>query len=78
MPLDADTIVLGEVGLSGEVRSVSQPSKRLGEAVRLGFRRAVMPHRNASSDTLPPGMKALGFDEVRQAVAALLGVGAAR
>ncbi len=42
-PLPADTIWIGEVGLVGEVRSVSHPRARLREAVRHGFRRAVVP-----------------------------------
>jgi len=74
-PLAPDTVVLGEVGLSGEVRSVSQPGKRLVEAARMGFRRAVMPRRNASGDALQGGIVAAGVEEVRDAVAALLGAG---
>jgi len=40
------TIVVGEVGLGGEVRAVSRLSKRLGEAARLGFKNAVIPMAN--------------------------------
>lgn len=42
-PLDPATIVFGEVGLSGEVRSVPQAEKRLKEAAKLGFTSAIMP-----------------------------------
>ena len=42
-PLPADTVILGEVGLVGEVRAVSHPAARLKEAARHGFRRAVVP-----------------------------------
>src|SRR6185436_8094777 len=38
-----DTVVVGELGLGGEVRSVPQLERRLAEAARLGFRRAVVP-----------------------------------
>jgi DNA repair protein RadA/Sms len=41
--LPADTVVVGEVGLGGELRQVPQIARRLGEAARLGFRRAVVP-----------------------------------
>lgn len=41
-----DTIVFGEVGLSGEVRAVSQAEDRLREAEKLGFRRIFLPHYN--------------------------------
>ena len=44
-PVDDDMVVLGEVGLGGEVRQVTQTSRRLAEAARLGFRRALVPAR---------------------------------
>ncbi len=45
-PVPADMIVFGEVGLSGEVRAVSQPDLRLKEAEKLGFERALVPPRH--------------------------------
>lgn len=42
-----EMVVLGEVGLSGEVRSCTQAGKRLAEAERLGFGKAILPGRNA-------------------------------
>ena len=42
-PIAPDTVVIGEVGLGGEVRQVPQGPRRLQEALRLGFRRAVVP-----------------------------------
>lgn len=41
--IDPRTVVIGEIGLSGEVRSVSQLDRRLLEASRLGFTRAIIP-----------------------------------
>jgi DNA repair protein RadA/Sms len=41
--IDADTIVLGEIGLGGEIRQVPQAARRLTEALRLGFRNAIVP-----------------------------------
>ena len=46
-PVDPNTILIGEVGLGGEVRSVGQVEKRLREAARLGFTRAVLSRHNA-------------------------------
>ena len=43
LPVAADTVVVGEVGLGGEVRQVAHTARRLAEAARLGFRRAVVP-----------------------------------
>lgn len=48
-PLAADTVVFGEIGLSGEVRSVSQMDARLKEAEKLGFSKAIMPRRRGKS-----------------------------
>jgi DNA repair protein RadA/Sms len=42
-PLPADLVSCGEVGLAGELRQVSQTQRRLSEAARLGFRRAIVP-----------------------------------
>jgi len=42
-PVDPQTFFLGEVGLSGEVRAVSQPEIRIKEAAKLGFKRCVLP-----------------------------------
>ncbi len=44
-PVAADVVLVGEVGLSGEVRSVSQIERRVAEAARLGFRRVIIPRR---------------------------------
>lgn len=42
-PLPADAVIFGEIGLSGEIRSVGQPNSRLKEAHKLGFRNAITP-----------------------------------
>jgi DNA repair protein RadA/Sms len=44
--LDPETVIVGEVGLCGEVRSVPRIEQRLKEAVRMGFKRAILPKRN--------------------------------
>ena len=43
-PLPSDMVVFGEIGLSGEIRAVSQPNLRLKEAQKLGFTNAIIPH----------------------------------
>ena len=52
-PVVADLAVLGEVGLSGEVRTVSHTSSRLKEAARLGFKRCVLPRSVRDTPDLP-------------------------
>jgi DNA repair protein RadA/Sms len=63
-----DLIVMGEVGLSGELRAVSQADRRLTEASRLGFRRAIVPERNQARLTPLPGMKVEGADTLQRAI----------
>ncbi|MDK2821554.1 MAG: hypothetical protein PWP31_1519 [Clostridia bacterium] len=48
-PLEANTLVLGEVGLAGEVRAVTQIERRIEEALRLGFTRFIIPDGNKKS-----------------------------
>jgi DNA repair protein RadA/Sms len=47
--IDQDMIVLGEIGLSGEVRSVSNLEKRIKEAEKMGFVKVIAPHNNKST-----------------------------
>ncbi|NLM09472.1 MAG: DNA repair protein RadA [Clostridiaceae bacterium] len=49
MPVDPDIVVIGEVGLTGEVRQVNQVDKRIMEAKRLGFKKCLVPSGNKSS-----------------------------
>jgi DNA repair protein RadA/Sms len=50
VPLPATTVVFGEIGLSGEVRQVSQTDLRLKEAAKLGFTKALMPRRRRADE----------------------------
>jgi DNA repair protein RadA/Sms len=53
-PIDSGTVVFGEVGLTGEVRGISQMEERIKEAARMGFNRCILPQtlsRNVSSKT---------------------------
>src|SRR5699024_11758923 len=45
-PIREDTVVFGEIGLAGELRSVSHVDQRIGEAARLGFTRCVLPYHS--------------------------------
>ncbi len=66
--LPARTLLLGEVGLAGEVRAVSQPEVRLAEAARLGFDRAILPAANARHAEAPPGIALVGVESVFEAL----------
>ncbi len=66
--LDARTLVLGEVGLAGEVRAVVQADARLAEAARLGFARALVPAGNAKHAEIPPGLEVEPVETVAEAL----------
>jgi DNA repair protein RadA/Sms len=53
-PVAADLVAIGEVGLSGEIRTVGQTIPRLKEAARLGFRRCLMPRPLRRGSEPPP------------------------
>jgi len=67
-PLRADTVLIGEVGLSGELRAVPHTAARLREAKALGFRAAVLPKRLRKSEDLPDGIKIHEARTLREAL----------
>jgi DNA repair protein RadA/Sms len=69
--VEQQVVVIGEVGLAGEVRAVRQVQQRVREAARLGFRRAVVPR--SSGGEWPPGVEVLAAATVAEALAILLG-----
>ncbi|MCJ7511584.1 MAG: DNA repair protein RadA [Anaerolineales bacterium] len=69
--IPADVALIGEIGLSGEVRSVPQLEVRLREANRLGFRRVVVPWSPSGEVQAPPGLNLLPARTLREALAAL-------
>jgi DNA repair protein RadA/Sms len=69
VPVKADSILIGEIGLSGELRMASRMSDRLSEAAKLGFKTAIMPKRLRSGGISWP--KELQVIEVRSLSQAL-------
>jgi DNA repair protein RadA/Sms len=66
--LPDDMVACGELGLGGELRQVSQTERRLAEAARMGFRRAVVP---CSAPATPDGIEAVRVGSLAEAVAVL-------
>ena len=64
----ADTVLIGEVGLSGELRMVGQMQTRLREAAKLGFKRAVVPRRLRKGEPWPDGIEIVEARSLREAV----------
>ena len=73
IPVDASTVVFGEVGLTGEVRGAMQAQTRAREAQALGFERIIMPSSNTSGLERLLGIRAVGVRTVEEALDELLG-----
>ena len=65
-PVDSRTVILGEVGLTGEVRAVSQIEVRVKEAARLGFSRCVVPKTNAKQLTKIGKMEVCAISSLKE------------
>jgi len=72
-PLPPDLAMVGEVGLSGEMRTVSQLEARLNEAAKLGFRRAIVPAGGRRGASGPQGLEVLPARSLQEALRFALG-----
>ena len=73
LPLGRDLAAVGEVGLSGEIRSVSNLNSRLSEIARLGFTRCVIPAHVKDDIRKPEGLELISVKDIREAIRATLG-----
>ncbi|MBI5267202.1 MAG: DNA repair protein RadA [candidate division Zixibacteria bacterium] len=71
-PVDHRVVVIGEVGLSGEVRGVTLSDRRVSEAAKLGFEQAIIPRANKSQISAG-GMRVTEVNEIQQAIDVILG-----
>ena len=62
-----DTLAFGEIGLAGELRSVSHADTRIAEAGRLGFRRVILPYHNLKNLSTVNGVEIIGVKTIREA-----------
>lgn len=67
-PLPADLAIVGELGLSGEVRRVGQLSARLNEAQKIGFKRVLVPRLRRGSKDIPPGLQLIEVRSLSEAL----------
>jgi DNA repair protein RadA/Sms len=67
-PPPPDMVVLGEVGLGGEVRRVAHPERRIGEAGRLGYARVLLPEANRADIARGDGPRLIGVRTVAEAL----------
>lgn len=71
-PLGTDLAAIGEIGLSGEIRSVSSLNQRLTEISRLGFKRCIVPANTRDEIRAPKGLQLIKVKNISEAIAAVL------
>jgi DNA repair protein RadA/Sms len=71
-PIPGDLVAIGEVGLTGELRSVNQLAQRISEAHRLGFKKCLIPAHRADTISVPAGMHLIPAQNIGEAIRAAL------
>ncbi len=64
--INPQLVIFGEVGLTGEVRAVTQPELRVKEAARLGFTQCVLPRKSIKNLDVPDGIQLIGVDQAAE------------
>ena len=67
-PIADDLVAIGEVGLTGEIRSVSHMNQRLGEVSRLGFKKVIIPKGGSEKLEIPQGLTVYRVRNLREAI----------
>ena len=67
-PIDDDLVAIGEVGLTGEIRSVSNMSQRLSEVARLGFKKVIIPKSGSEKLEVPKELTVFYVRNIREAI----------
>jgi len=70
--VDPQSVAVGEIGLNGEVRTVSQIEKRVQEAAKLGFQRIILPMNNTKGVVRDSGIQIVGVERIEEAIEAML------
>ena len=71
-PVPFDLAAIGEVGLTGELRSINAINQRLSEIRRLGFTKCLLPARNSGKIIAPDGLDLIRVSNIREAIAVLV------
>ncbi len=73
IPVDSETVIIGEVGLAGEVRTISNIEKRINEAEKLGFKRIILPKNNIKNiNTKKYRIQIVGVERIKEAAEAII------
>ena len=67
-PIPGDLAAIGEIGLTGEIRTVSNLSQRLAEVRRLGFTKCIIPKKSSIKLEIPEGLTVYQVRNLREAI----------
>jgi DNA repair protein RadA/Sms len=73
VPVDSSSIAIGEIGLGGEIRTISQVERRVQEAAKLGFKKIVVPQNNLKGLKTNGEIEVIGVDRIEKAIKELIG-----
>jgi len=73
IPVDSSSVAVGEIGLGGEIRTISQIERRVQEAAKLGFKRIIVPQNNVKALKPHGEIEVVGVDRIERAMEELLG-----
>jgi DNA repair protein RadA/Sms len=72
VPVDSQTVAIGEIGLGGEIRTIAYCDKRVQEAAKLGFKKIIVPQTNAKKMKSSNGIAIVGVETIQEAIKQLL------
>lgn len=67
-PVESTTLLLGEIGLSGEIRTISYAEKRVQEGIKLGFKKIILPSNNIKNFKPTPNVELLGAETINDVI----------
>ena len=68
IPVDSQTVAIGEIGLGGEIRTIAHCDKRVQESAKLGFKNIVIPQSNAKKLKSTKDITIIGVDTIQEAI----------
>ena len=73
IPVDSETVMIGEVGLAGEIRTISNVEKRINEAEKLGFKKIILPKNNLKHLSMKKyKIEVIGVEKIKDAISVLI------
>jgi DNA repair protein RadA/Sms len=67
-PIPGESVVMGEIGLTGEIRAISHLETRVSEIIKMGFKRCIVPESNFKRMIIPEGIALIGVKTLGEAM----------